>query len=451
MPPLYVAVVGAGPAGFFSAAGLLKIAQREVHVDMFERLPTPWGLVRSGVAPDHPKIKSVSAVFAKTASHERFRFFGNVELGRDLTRQELLERYDAVVYATGAQDDRRLGVPGEELPGSIAATELVGWYNGHPDFSTLPVDLSVRAATVIGNGNVALDVARILTMDPAALRSTDIADHALAALADSSIEDVVVIGRRGPVQAAFTTAELRELGELEGVHVDVDPAELDGITDDDLAAAGPVVRLNVEVLRGLAARRRPAGRHRRITLRFGRSPVALRGEDRVGEILLARNDLRPDEAGRVLAVDSGHRERLETGLVIRAIGYRGTALDGIPFDERRGVIPNADGRVEDSDREYVVGWIKRGPSGIIGTNKKCAQQTVDTIVADLSSGALISQPGRGAPPNPVEAGDLDGVVLAEHWLAIDRSERAAGEASGRPRVKLCTRDELLEVAHWVSI
>lgn len=449
MPPLYVAVVGAGPAGFFSAAGLLKIAEPEVHVDMFERLPTPWGLVRSGVAPDHPKIKSVSAVFAKTASHERFRFFGNVEIGRDLTRHELLDRYDAVVYATGAQDDRRLGIPGEQLPGSIAATDLVGWYNAHPDFTALPVDLSVRAATVIGNGNVALDVARILTTDPAELRATDIADHALTALADSSIEDVAVIGRRGPLQAAFTTPELRELGELEGVHVDVDPAELDGITDEDLAAAEPEVVTNVEVLRDLAARPRPTGPHRRISLRFWRSPVELRGEDRVEEIVLARNELRADESGRVLAVDSGHREHLETGLVVRAIGYRGTTLDGVPFDESRGTIPNANGRVAGGDQEYVVGWIKRGPSGIIGTNKKCAQQTVDTIVADLGSGALTPRPERSAPPNLAESGELDRVVLAEHWLAIDRHERAAGEPAGRPRVKLCTREELLDVAHGV--
>ncbi|BBG00072.1 MULTISPECIES: FAD-dependent oxidoreductase [Pseudonocardia] len=446
MPPFYVAVVGAGPAGFFSAASLLKIEHPAVHVDMFERLPTPWGLVRSGVAPDHPKIKAVSAVFAKTALHDRFRFFGNVELGRDMSREQLLERYDAVVYATGAQRDRALGVPGEDLPGSVAATELVGWYNGHPDFTTLPVDLSVRAAIVIGNGNVALDVARILTTQPSELCSTDIADHALQALTASAIDEVTVVGRRGPLQAAFTTSELRELGALDGVYVDVDPADLADITDDELAAVGPVEQRNIEVLRDLAVRPRPSGRHRRITLRFGRSPVELRGGGRVREIVLAHNDLRVDGAG-VVAVDSGQREHLDCGLVVRAIGYRGAAIEGVPFDRDRGIVLHVDGRVTGGDREYVVGWAKRGPSGIIGTNKKCAQQTVDVIVGDLASGALAPLRGRLEPPNMAETGEHPGVVLAEGWLAIDRMEVASGRAAGRPRVKLCTRDELLAAAH----
>jgi ferredoxin--NADP+ reductase len=443
---MYVAIVGSGPAAFFSAAALLKVEEPAIHIDMFERLPTPWGLVRSGVAPDHPKIKSVSAIFAKTATNDRFRFFGNIELGRDLARQDLLEQYDAVLYAMGAQGDRPLGVPDEGLSGSIGASELVGWYNAHPDFAAIPLDLSVRAATLIGNGNVALDVARILTMQPSELRFTDIADHALDALAESSVEEVTVVGRRGPLQAAFTTAELRELGELADVHVNVDPADLVDISDEDLATAGPVARLNIEVLRDLAARRRSSRQRRQVTLKFMRSPAELRGQDRVEEIVLARNDLRSDGAGRVVAVDSGEREHLETGLVVRAIGYRGTRIDGVPFDGDRGVIPNVKGRVDAGDREYVVGWIKRGPSGIIGTNKKCAQDTVETMMGDLASGALTPRRARIAPP------DLAGTkgvaaVLAEHWLAIDRHELEAGRASGRPRVKIGTWDHLLAVAH----
>lgn len=442
---MYVAIVGAGPAGFFSAAALLKVDDPTVHIDMFERLPTPWGLVRSGVAPDHPKIKSVSAIFTKTAAHERFRFFGNVEIGRDVTRRDLLTHYDAVIYAVGAQKDRPLGVPGETLPGSVGASEIVGWYNAHPDRSHLTPDLSVRAATVIGNGNVALDVARILTMHPSALGDTDIADHALRALADSKIEDVTVVGRRGPLQAAFTTPELRELGELDGVHVNVDPADLADITDDDLSAASQVTRMNIDVLRDLATRPRLPGQHRQITLAFRRSPAELRGADRVEEIVLARNELR-DEGGRTIAIDSGERERLPTGLVVRAIGYHGNRLESVPFDEGRGVIPNIDGRVDGEMGEYVVGWVKRGPSGIIGTNKKCAQDTVDTILSDLADGTLKPSERPAAPPDLVERSGAK-PVLAEHWLAIDRHELAAGVASGRPRIKLSTWRELLAVGH----
>ncbi|MGW5515070.1 NADP oxidoreductase [Nocardia africana] len=451
MRPIYVAVVGSGPAGFFSAAALLKLKSSVVHVDMFERLPTPWGLVRSGVAPDHPKIKMVSAVFEKTAAHDRFRFFGNVELGKDITRGALLEQYDAVIYAVGAQEDRRLEIPGEGLAGSIAATEFVGWYNGHPDYASAPIDLSVQQAAIFGNGNVALDVGRILAMPPAVLWSTDIADHALATLESNQIRDVTVLGRRGPLQATFTPSELRELGELEGVYVDVDPADLDGISDDDLDAAGSVVRLNVEALRDFAQRRRTSEQTKRIALRFCRSPIELRGPGHVSEVVLTRNVLHTDDSGAVRAVDTGERESLEAGLVIRAIGYRGAPLDNIPFDERRGVIPNEDGRVVGGDREYVVGWIKRGPSGIIGTNKKCATETVDTIVRDL--GALRALPPRDAhyEPNVIVPNRHPHVILAQHWRAIDEYELHAGKQAGRPRVKLCTFPELLTVARTAAV
>ncbi|MDV6247440.1 FAD-dependent oxidoreductase [Rhodococcus opacus] len=451
MPPFYVAIVGSGPAGFFSAAALLKLKDVEVHVDMFERLPTPWGLVRSGVAPDHPKIKMVSAVFAKTADHERFRFFGNVELGKDITRGTLLDQYDAVIYAVGAQEDRRLGIPGEELAGSVAATDVVGWYNGHPDFVSAPVDLSAERAVIFGNGNVALDVARMLAMSPADLRATDIADHALEALESNSIHDVTVLGRRGPLQATFTPAELRELGELSGVYVDIDPADLEDITEEDLDAAGSIVRLNIEALRDLAGRDRSPEQTKRIALRFRRSPLELRGDTRVENVVLARNELRVDSTNGVKTVDSGERETVEAGLVIRAIGYRGSRLDNVPFDEQRGVIPNEDGRVVGGDREYVVGWIKRGPSGIIGTNKKCAQDTVDTVVRDIADLVKESRRDSDYRPNAVSVNRHPQVVLAEHWNAINEYELEVGKRSGRPRVKLCTIPELLEAAHAVRV
>lgn len=447
--PLTVAVVGSGPSGFYAASSLLEQdGGVPIRVDMYERLATPWGLVRSGVAPDHPKIKTVASVYAEIAAHENFRFFGNVDVGRDVTREELTARYDAVVYAVGAQSDRRLGIPGEHLPGSISAVDFVGWYNGHPDYADQTFDLSGERAVVIGAGNVALDVARILCSPYERLARTDIADHALTALRGSSINDVLVVGRRGAAQGAFTTPELKELPEFTESGVDVDPAEV-AVQPGEDALPRPVKR-NLVVLRQYAAVPTAQGA-RHITLRFQRTPVEIRGDGRVEEIVFARNALQTDADGWVSAVDTGERETVATSLVLRAVGYRGVAMPGLPFDERRGVIPNDAGRITDSGREYVTGWIKRGPTGIIGTNRKCAAETVARLFADLADGSL-QRHDRGVafdPETEIETwlrGRQPHLVTEQGWQLIDAAERAVGESSGRPRVKLVMTDELLNIA-----
>ncbi|MGV0779881.1 FAD-dependent oxidoreductase [Mycolicibacterium peregrinum] len=455
MRPYHVAIVGSGPSGFFAAASLLKFADlpdsdRDVRVDMLEMLPTPWGLVRSGVAPDHPKIKSISAQFDKTAADARFRFFGNIKVGEHVTPAELAQRYDAVVYAIGAQSDRALHIPGEELPGSVAAVDFVGWYNAHPHFDGMAPNLAGGRAVVVGNGNVALDVARILVSDPQALANTDIADHALASLDTRGVEEVVVIGRRGPLQATFTTLELRELGDMEGlgdVDVILDPADFADITDEDLEAAGKTVKQNIRVLRKYVDEP-PQESKRRIVFRFCTSPIELHGEDRVESIVLGRNELVRDPNGRVVAKDTGEREELPVQLVVRAVGYRGVPTPGLPFDERSGTIPHTDGRIDGSRNEYVVGWIKRGPSGVIGSNKKDSQETVDTLLDDLATAGVDE---RGSEYDVELAEWLlehqPKLVTGEHWQLIDAHERASGETVGRPRVKLASVAELLRIAH----
>jgi ferredoxin--NADP+ reductase len=453
--PYYVAIVGSGPSGFFAAASLLKAADAsddiDIAIDMLEMLPTPWGLVRSGVAPDHPKIKSISKQFEKVAEDPGFRFFGNVVVGKHISAAELAERYDAVIYAVGTQSDRSLNIPGEYLPGSIAAVDFVGWYNAHPHRRDMMPDLSGARAVVVGNGNVALDVARILVTDPKVLALTDIADHALESLRPCSVDEVVVIGRRGPLQTAFTTPELRELADLDGVDVVVDPAQLEDITDDDAAAVGKATKLNIKVLRDYAARE-PRPGHRRIVFRFLTSPIEIRGDGKVERIVLGRNELVSNDNGRVVAKDTGARDELPVQLVVRAVGYRGVPTPGLPFDDKSGTIPNTNGRVARSRNEYVVGWIKRGPTGVIGTNKKDSHDTVDTLIADLA--AARNSSGRadfGADHADKLADWLTSrqpeLVTAAHWEAIDRFERAAGEPNGRPRVKLPTLDELLRVGH----
>jgi ferredoxin--NADP+ reductase len=451
MRPYHVAIVGSGPSGFFAAASLLKAADAsddiDVAVDMLEMLPTPWGLVRSGVAPDHPKIKSISKQFEKTADDPRFRFFGNIVIGEHVETAELAQRYDAVIYAIGAQSDRALNIPGEELPGSVAAVDFVGWYNAHPHFEQMAPDLSGARAVVVGNGNVALDVARILVTDPDVLAQTDIADHALESLRPCGVQEVVIIGRRGPLQTAFTTLELRELADLEGVDVVVDPAELEGITDDDAAAVGKTCKQNIKVLRDYAGRE-PRPNHRRIVFRFCTSPIEIKGDARVEQIVLGRNELVSDDSGRVVAKDTGAREELPVQLVVRSVGYRGVPTSGLPFDEKSGTIPNAHGRVAGSQNEYVVGWIKRGPTGVIGTNKKDSQETVDTLLDDLSRREL-------ADFGPDHARELaewlssrqPKLVTDAHWKLIDEYERSAGEPHGRPRVKLTKLAEFLRVSH----
>ncbi len=447
---LRVAVVGSGPAGFYAAGALLASDDPPCEVDMFDRLPTPWGLVRLGVAPDHPKIKSVSRAFEKIAGRPGFRFFGNVDVGRDLTHEELNDAYDAVIYAFGAQADRRMSIPGEDLPGSWAATEFVAWYNGHPDYQEIPFDLSAERAVVVGNGNVAVDVARMLALTEEELAPTDTTDAAIAAILGSGIREILVLGRRGPAQAAFTTPELQELRELAGADLIVDPAdlELDPVSAAALEGDTALARRNLEVLHEAAATP-PAGRPKRVILRFCVSPVAILGDGAVEAVEVVRNELVADAGGRIRAVPTDEREVIPCGLVLRSVGYRGTAMPGVPFDEDRATIRNEDGRVLDDAGApvagvYCTGWIKRGPSGVIGTNKKDATETVELVLADAAAGLL-------PPRTDVEILDLlaeRGVQPVSHagWEAIDAVECARGTEQGRPRVKLCRWDELLETA-----
>jgi ferredoxin--NADP+ reductase len=443
-----VAIVGAGPAGAFTAAALRR-ARGDVEIDIFERLPTAWGLLRGGVAPDHQEIKRLDDRFERDTLARGCRFLGNVEIGTDVTHAELMERYSAVVYATGAQTDKSLGIPGEDLPGSWAATEFVAWYNGHPDFRDRVFDLSVKRAVVIGNGNVAADVTRLLTRSVAELERTDVADHALAALRESKIEEVVVLGRRGPAQAAFTSAELRELGNMEGVEIRVGDVELDPVSAEWLAEEGTfTARKNVQLLREFAGRPPVSGAARRIELRFLRSPVEILGDGRVEAVTVRRNEIVRGEDGTLRARPAGDEvETIEAGLVLRSVGYRAVPLPDVPFDERAYVLPNEDGRVLGADGEplpgvYAVGWIKRGPTGILGTNKRDAQETVSCLAEDLP--ALPAPPRDGIDDLLAERG-VD-VVTADGWHAIDAHERDRGRSTERPRVKLASRDELLAAA-----
>jgi ferredoxin/flavodoxin---NADP+ reductase len=454
------AIIGAGPSGFYAADQLLE-AGFDVH--LFDVLPTPFGLVRSGVAPDHPKIKTVTRVYERTASKAGFEFFGGVELGNHISREELLERYEAVVYAVGMSEDRRLGIPGEDAAGSHPATQFVAWYNAHPDFADHRFDLSCDTAVVIGNGNVALDVARMLVLSPSELSVTDTADHAVHTFAGSSVRRVIVLGRRGPAQAAFTNPELRELGQLTRADVIVDPAdvELDPASAQWLAsdAADATARRNVEVLRDYAARV-PLGHSHQVELRFLRSPVEILTDERgrTAGLVVVRNRLEPDAAGRLQAVQTNEHEEIECGLVLRSIGYRGRPLPGVPFDDRRSLIPNDGGRVLGEQGramagEYVVGWIKRGPVGVIGTNKKDASDTVARIREDLAAGAL-NRPAAPADRDAVAAWLAErapGSVRWDGWVRIDEHERSIGEPAGRPRVKLVRVPEMIAIAHDAEV
>jgi ferredoxin--NADP+ reductase len=452
---LRVAVVGAGPAGFFVAQHLLARAEGAVQVDLFERLPTPFGLVRFGVAPDHEEIKRVVRQFEKTAAQAGFRFFGNVEVGRHLGLEDFRRYYHQVCFATGAQADRRMGIPGEDLPGSHAATEFVAWYNGHPDYRERTFDLSVERAVVVGVGNVAVDVARILCRTPEELARTDIADYALEALRQSRVREVVMLGRRGPLQAAFTNAEVKELGELPAADIEVRPEEivLDPLSQAQLERSPDrrTLERKLEILRQFAARP-PAGKPRRLVLRFLISPVALRddGRGRVGLLEAVRNRLVAEAGGELRAEPTGQTEQIETGLVLRSVGYRGLPLPGVPFEERRGVIPNRGGRVLDPRSGepllglYVSGWIKRGPVGVIGTNKPDAAETVEAMLEDAAAGRTL----RPEEPDPAA---LEAflrrrqplVVTYADWLALDRLEQARGRSLNRPRVKFTSVPEML--------
>ncbi len=416
-----VAIVGAGPAGYFAAQALQNLASDEAifAIDMIERLPTPWGLVRSGVAPDHPKIKTVSKVFEKIANTEGFRLFANIELGSDLTIEQLKERYDAVVIATGSAKGKKLGIPGEDLPGSLSAATFVPWYNAHPDFKDEEIDLSSNTAVVIGAGNVAMDVARMLALEPSELDSTDTADHAIDRLKESSIRNVVISARRGPEHAAFTSPELRELPKLEHTNVIIEPG--------DIAAA--IVRAGDEIEKDtksnldamtLIAEREPTSHERTMTFQFLATPIEIKGDGKVEEVIFQRTG--GDETFSI-----------KCGLVITAIGYEAASLEGIPYE--RGKVVNEEGYV--GENLYVVGWAKRGPSGVIGTNKSDAADVMKLLVSQLG--------------DPKGAGDIteiithNKVVTQMHWEQINAAEIAAGEPLGKPRKKAVSREELLNL------
>jgi ferredoxin/flavodoxin---NADP+ reductase len=451
-PPLRVAIVGAGPSGFYAAGQLLAVAEPQFAVDLYDRLPTPYGLVRSGVAPDHPKIKSVTRAYDKTTEHERFRFFGHVELGTDIGREHLLEHYHVVLYTIGTATDKRLGIPGEDLRGSHPATEFVAWYNGHPDHCGLEVDLQAKQAVVVGAGNVAIDVARMLALAPSELEITDTADQAIEVLSASGVEEITILARRGPLQAAFTNPELLEMGELERGDVEVVGAELDELSAVALQQADKTRRRNVEIIQDYAARPK-TGKSITVRFRFLASPVELLGDadGHVRAVKIEKNAIVARDDGSLAARGTGTFEELPAQLVFRSIGYTGVPVAGIPFDERRGLISNEGGRVIDAGGthqvgEYVSGWIKRGPSGVIGTNKKDSQDTVDKILEDAAAGRV----------NAPTADDIESMIAThctnavtwEGWQAINAIETAAGEAStpGRPRVKLTEWDTLREAA-----
>lgn len=416
-----IAIVGAGPAGYFAAQALQNAADevRTFAIDMIERLPTPWGLVRSGVAPDHPKIKSVAKVFEKIAKSEGFRLFANVELGRDLTIEELKERYDAVVIATGSAIGKKLGIPGEELPGSISAAEFVPWYNGHPDFASLDCDLSSERAVVIGAGNVAMDVARMLALEPSELDPTDTADHAIDVLKKSAIREVIISARRGAEHAAFTSPELRELAKLEHTNAVIAREDIDAA----FVRAGEEIekdtKSNLDAML-LVAEKEPAGHDRTMKFQFLATPIEIKGDGKVEEVIFQR---------------TGGEEKfsIKCGLVITAIGYEAASLEGIPYE--KGRVVNTEGYV--NENLYVVGWAKRGPSGVIGTNKSDAADVMQLLISMLGE--------------PKSSGDIteiiahNKVVTQLHWEAINSAEIAAGEALGKPRRKAVSREELLNL------
>jgi ferredoxin--NADP+ reductase len=452
--PLRVAIVGSGPAGFYAAEHLLKQGEAEVEVDMFDRLPTPFGLVRFGVAPDHQKIKNVTRVFEKVASRGQFRFYGNVNVGRDIGLEDLERHYHQVCFATGAQTDRRLNIPGEDLKRSHPATEFVAWYNGHPDCSDLKFDLSRESVAVVGIGNVAVDVARILCRTPEELAQTDIADYALEALSQSRVKEIWMLGRRGPAQAAFTNAEIKELGELPGADLVVPPeeAQLDALSEAELEAGRDkaVVR-KVAIIQQFAAAPRQ-GKTRTLTIRFLVSPVELTGDAAGGVkgMRLVKNSLERAGDGALRPRPTDSYEYLDVDLVFRSVGYRGVPIPGLPFHDGWGVLPNEQGRVVDPDTGetvtgmYVTGWIKRGPSGVIGTNKPCAVETVRAMLEDAAAGKLLHPPS----PDPESLHELVSArcpefLSYEDWKRLDEFEVGRGKPTGRPRVKLTSVSEML--------
>ncbi|NUM81402.1 FAD-dependent oxidoreductase [bacterium] len=446
--PLRVAIIGSGPSGFYAADHLLKQKNLIIEVDMFERLPTPYGLVRGGVAPDHQKIKAVTKVYEKIAQHPSFRFYGNVTFGKDILHEDMRTFYHAVIYAVGAQSDRQMGIPGENLSGSHAATEFVAWYNGHPDYQHFEFDLSQERVAVIGNGNVAMDVARILASSYEELRRTDIADEALAQLKTSRVREIYLIGRRGPAQAAFTNPEIKELGELESADVYVNPDEiaLDNLTREAVAVnPDATVNRNIEILTDYSLRAL-AGKSKKIIMKFLWSPVELIGHDKLEAIKLVKNQLHKSDDGSLRPKPTDRFETLPVGLVFRSIGYKGIPLPGVPFDEKNGIIPNQQGRVIDRVGEYAVGWIKRGPSGVIGTNKPDSYATVEALLHDHVERRLLTPiyPQRSMAEEFLIKRNIRFVTF-DNWMKIDHAELARGAAQQRPRIKFTSIGSMLEI------
>ncbi len=447
-----IAIVGAGPSGFFLADKLLKQGDVPLTVDLFERLPAPYGLVRYGVAPDHEKIRAVTKAFDRSARQKGFRYWGNVEIGRDILLDELLTHYDQVCFTTGAQTDRRLGIPGEDLLHSYPATEFVAWYNGHPEFREHTFNLDASCVAVIGVGNVAVDVARILCRTPEELARTDIADHALRALTNSKVREVLLLGRRGPTQAAFTTPEVRELGELAGADVRVveEEVHLDSLSAADLEAEDDAAtKRKVEVLQEFAGRPQRDAK-RTLTIRFLVSPTEILGDaaGQVRAIRLVKNRLVRSAAGRLSAEPTDEVEEIPVDMVFRSVGYRGVPIVGLPFDDRRGLVPNIQGRVVDSATEttvtgiYVSGWIKRGPSGVIGTNKPDAAETAAVMLEDLSTIPRAGRPRLDVATLTKERG-IRAISFAD-WERIRTVEEEHGHEMHRPRVKFTTVQEMLQ-------
>lgn len=436
--PLRIAIVGAGPAGFYCADSLLKQTKVPVEVDLFDRLPTPFGLVRSGVVPDHQKIKRAAAAFEKTASNERFRYLGNVDVGKGVSQAELLEHYDQVAYATRSSVDRRLRVPGEDLDGSHPATVFVGWYNGHPDACDETFNLGVSTALVVGIGNVAIDVARILIRNPEELAPTDIPEYAMAVLRKSHIREVIVMGRRGPSQAAFDQKELMDVAELEGVQVRIDPAQT-AAAMADAASLAEVDRRKVEYMHKLAQEPHKEG-VKLFRIEFLASPLELLGDGgHVSRVRCERNALINDPNRGQVARGTGEFFEISTGLVMRSIGYQGVEIPGVPFDAKGGIVPNKTGRVLGPDgqalpRTYVVGWIKRGPSGVIGTNKPDAVETAQLMVED-SAGLDLATPRTREGIDAALAKNGVRVTTYDDWKKLDAIERERGASLGKIRLK----------------
>ncbi len=451
--PLRVAIIGSGPAGFYAADFLLKQKNAVAEVDMFDRLPTPYGLVRGGVAPDHQKIKSVIKVYERIASSPNFRFYGNVELGRDLSYEDFKNHYHQIICAVGAQTDRRMGIEGEDLPGSHSATDFVGWYNGHPDYRDLKFDLTQEKAIIIGNGNVAMDVARILASSIEDLKKSDIAEHALDALRSSRVSEIYIVGRRGPSQSAFTNAEIKELGELPITDIVVNPSDmiLDPASEQFLSEhhdAG--VERNIDILKEYSTR--PKGnKSKKIIVRFLLSPKSIHGKDSVQSMVVERNRLKMNPNGQIAAEGTGQTEILPCGLVFRSIGYKGMPLQGLPFDDKKGVIPNLNGKVFDPESkvtrvgEYVAGWIKRGPSGVIGTNKADALETANGMYEDFQNGKFLSpaSPNRNQIEQVLKLMAIR-YVRFDEWMKLDQMEQARGAAIGKPREKFVKISDMLD-------